>query len=204
MEDLRRTPGPDLPDLVGSRLCHDLVNPLSAIANGLELLSLSGAAKTPEMDLIGAALDDAMARLRFFRVAFGAARDGDTLSERELREILSAVYAGGRLTVEWEVTGDLPRRDARCAFLMLNCAETALPLGGTLHVRRDDGWVVSGEGRKLKIDDDLWAGLTAPAPAPPPARVQFALLARDASERGLALSFSVDLEANALCLQAKD
>jgi histidine phosphotransferase ChpT len=199
MDDRHDFPVPDLAELVGSRLCHDLVNPLSAISNGMELIGLSGAPRTPELELIGSAIDDAMARIRFFRVAFGAARAGETLSERELREILTAIYGGGRLSVEWQVTGELPRQDAKLAFLLLNCAETALPLGGVLTVRHSgEEWDISGEGRKLTIDTEIWQVLDQPMSSDlllPPSRVQFALLAKESavSGRRARLSMSPDM-----------
>lgn len=188
MDDRHDFPMPDLAELVGSRLCHDLVNPLSAISNGMELIGLSGAPRTPELDLIGSAIEDAMARIRFFRVAFGAARAGETLSERELRDIVAAIYGTGRLKVDWQISGDLPRKDAKLAFLLLNCAETALPLGGCLTAQREGKmWELSGEGRKLAVDEALWQLLDDPAlvvASPPASRVQFALLAKEMTDRG--------------------
>jgi len=64
----------DLSALVASRLRHDLGNPLGAVSNGVELLQMSGMANSPEMALIADALRDTEARLRFFRIAYGAAR----------------------------------------------------------------------------------------------------------------------------------
>lgn len=196
MDDQHGFPAPDLSELVGSRLCHDIVNPISAISNGVELLTLAGAARTPEIELIAAAVADAMARIRFFRVAFGAARAGEALSERELREILGALYSGGRQEVMWQIAGDMPRRDAKLAFLMLSCAETAFPLGGSLRVTQDTGlWRLTGYGRKLVVDEDLWGRLHGPTPpgeAPPASRVQFALLAQEATTRGLATRVAID------------
>ena len=192
MDDRHDFPAPELAELVGSRLCHDLVNPLSAISNGMELIDLSGAPRTPELDLIGGAIAEAMARIRFFRVAFGTARGDETLSERELRDILAAIYGTGRLSVDWHISGDLPRRDAKLAFLLLNCCETALPLGGTLTIRHESkGWEVTGEGRKLMIEPENWGLLDPPAlspTSPPPSRVQFALLAKEAGQRRLCLA----------------
>jgi histidine phosphotransferase ChpT len=63
----------DLTALVGSRICHDLVSPLGAIGNGVELLGLTGIAPSPEMALIVESVENANARLRFFRIAYGAA-----------------------------------------------------------------------------------------------------------------------------------
>jgi histidine phosphotransferase ChpT len=52
MDDMMPRERQSLADLIGSRLCHDLSNPLGAIGNGVELLDLTGAAQGPEMDLI--------------------------------------------------------------------------------------------------------------------------------------------------------
>jgi histidine phosphotransferase ChpT len=63
----------ELTSLIGSRICHDLISPLGAIGNGVELLAMSEVAKGPEMSLIAESVENANARIRFFRVAFGAA-----------------------------------------------------------------------------------------------------------------------------------
>ena len=204
MDDRRDFPASDLSQLVGSRLCHDLVNPISAISNGLELLALSGTAPSPELELIGDAVKDALARIRFFRIAFGAARPGETLSARELREVLGGIYGAGRLEVDWQVAGDLPRHDAKLAFLMLNVVETAFPLGGTLTIRQDGAaWKLDGTGRKLSVDDPCWQALATPGivAAPPPAKVQFALLTQEVEARDAALETRIDIDALGLSMR---
>jgi len=201
MDDRQDFPPSDLAQLVGSRLCHDLVNPISAIANGLELLALSGAAPTPEIELIGDAVKDALARIRFFRIAFGAARPGETLSARETREVLAGLYGSGRLEVNWQGADDLPRSEVKLGFLLLNSAETAFPLGGRLSISRcGQGWHLSGTGRKMSVEDPNWLALMTPGPvtAPPPARVQFALLTQEIAARGADLTVSVDGDAMSL------
>jgi histidine phosphotransferase ChpT len=66
----------DLAALVSSRICHDLLSLIGAINNGLELLNMSGASPIgPEMQLICDSVKSASARIRFFRIAFGAASD---------------------------------------------------------------------------------------------------------------------------------
>jgi len=201
MDDHRDFPTPDLAELVGSRLCHDLVNPISAISNGLELLALSGAVPTPEIELIGDAVRDALARIRFFRIAFGAARPGETISARETREILAEIYGASRLDVRWQIDEDLPRADTKLGFLLLNTAETAFPLGGTLGISRGaSGWMLEANGRKMSVEDANWQALITPglATSPPPARVQFALLTQEVAIRDAALSVTMDTDA--LCL----
>ena len=66
----------DLAALISSRICHDLISPIGAINNGLELLGMSGQSlDTPEMSLINESVQNASARIRFFRIAYGAASE---------------------------------------------------------------------------------------------------------------------------------
>jgi histidine phosphotransferase ChpT len=207
MDDRQDFPPPDLAQLVGSRLCHDLVNPISAIANGLELLALSGAAPTPEIELIGDAVKDALARIRFFRIAFGAARPGETISARETREVLTGLYGAGRLEVKWQVADDLPRAEVKLGFLILNTAETAFPLGGTICISRGGrGWQLTGTGPKMSVGDPTWQALMVPglAAAPPPARVQFALLTQELAARGSDLTVTIDQDSLSLAMEVAD
>lgn len=169
----------DLGALIGSRICHDLVSPLGAIGNGVELLGLTGIAESPEMALIAESVANANARIRFFRVAFGAADDGQGMSRAEIAGILGAVARGGRLSYVWEPAGEQPRTDVRIVFLLLLCMENALPLGGHIDVRRIGAvWEIIAEGRRVAIDAPLWDSLTNSRARPDisAAHVQFALL----------------------------
>ena len=74
----------DISALVSSRICHDLVSPLGAIGNGVELLGMSGAPEGPELQLINESVENANARLRFFRIAFGAASADQVISRSEI------------------------------------------------------------------------------------------------------------------------
>ena len=59
--------------LIRSRICHDLISPIGAIGNGVELLTMSASAGgSPELDLIADSVHNANARIRFFRIAYGA------------------------------------------------------------------------------------------------------------------------------------
>jgi histidine phosphotransferase ChpT len=170
----------NLATLIGSRLCHDLISPVGAIQNGLELLSLSGTdTSSPEMTLIRESCESAAARIRFFRVAFGYAGEGQKMGRREILSILSDLGKSGRLETEWVPHDDLPRPEVQLAFLGHMCCESALPYGGKLHVDRDmAGWTLRASGRRLNIDTTLWDHLNGAAPLDTPAadRIQFALL----------------------------
>lgn len=178
---------PDLAALVGSRICHDLISPVGAIHNGLELLSLQGAGMGPELTLISDSVDSASARIRFFRVAFGSVANGQLLAEREIRRTLAQMTAGGRLRIDWQPEGDQRRDEVQLAFLGLLCLESALPSGGKVSLRFDTGWLLSARGARVAVDPGLWARLSQGTPATgdlAPAHVQFALLPRCAADMG--------------------
>jgi histidine phosphotransferase ChpT len=173
---------PDLAALLGSRICHDLISPLGAIGNGVELLMLEGGAARPEVALIAQSVASAQARIRFLRVAFGAPGSEQRMGRPEILGLLRDWTEGGRLTVDWQVTGDLPRAEVRRAFLALLCLESALPFGGTIRVGREGlVWRAHAAGRRLKVDPGLWALLTDAAAAQvlTAPQVQFGLLRRE-------------------------
>lgn len=175
----------DLVALVGSRICHDLVSPMGAIGNGVELLELTGGPSGPEMALISESVAAANARIRFFRIAYGNAGEDASIGRAEIAGTLAATARGGRLSYYWQAEGAQSRREVRAAFLMLQCFETALPHGGDIHIDRSPDqagtagrWRLVAEGARMQIDEALWRGLTQPRlrPAVTPAQVQFALL----------------------------
>lgn len=170
----------DLAALIGSRICHDLISPIGAISNGLELMSLTKESDhSPEMELINDSCVSATARIRFFRIAFGSAGDGQLVSQREVLTILRDLGTGSRFRIEWNVPEDLPRNDVQIAFLALMCLETAMPVGGPASVRRDgERFVVEGTSARLNFDETLWSVLETDALeiTISPAMVQFALL----------------------------
>lgn len=174
-------PRANLAALVGSRLCHDLISPIGAIQNGLELIALSGPADTsPEMALIQESCESAAARIRFFRVAFGLAGPQQMMGRREIMSTLTALGKGGKLRTDWMPQDDLPRIEVQLAFLAYLCCETALPSGGTVRFDRDAaGWALSASGPRLTVDQPLWDHLNGSAALeePPANRVHFALLA---------------------------
>ena len=179
--------GDALAALVGSRICHDLISPLGAIGNGVELLELSGAPEGPELSLIGESVQSANARIRFFRIAYGIASEGTEIGRSEVAGTLASVARGGRLSYFWEVEGDQPRREVRAVFLILQCLETAMPFGGDIHVRRDGArWAVRAEADRMRVDAPLWDSLTNPRARVEvtAGQVQFAMLPEVMRELG--------------------
>lgn len=187
-----------LADLIGSRLCHDLVNPLGAIGNGVELLEMTGSAKGPEMELIRDAVRDAQARIRFFRIALGAAGPTQTISAREAKAAIDDLFRGSRMVPTWTAAHDLPRNRVKLAFLMVLCAETALPMGADLTVMQDNAghWHLRAAASRVKMDEALWSvlrfGMTAAGRPLRPSEVQFAALHEAAEELDLTINYVAD------------
>ena len=173
--------------LIGSRICHDLISPIGAINNGLELLTMSGAPESPEMELIGESVGNASARIRFFRIAFGAAGD-QMVGTAEIASILRDMYKDSRLDIAWLTDAPQPRACVRLAFLALLCLETAMPYGGQINVTLDDEgrWHLKGTADKLNVDQSLWSTLAQSMPTShlQPSQVQFALLPLIAAQEG--------------------
>lgn len=170
----------DLAAMIGSRICHDLISPIGAIGNGVELLLMEGASKSPEMALIAESVSHANARIRFFRVGFGVADDDQRIGRAEAVSILSDLTRGGRLTIDWHSASDLPRAEVKMCFLAIMALETALAFGGRIAVVQEGAdWTLSGEAPRLRMDPAVWAALSNPVADTVPvtaARVQFALL----------------------------
>ncbi|MGV6849455.1 MAG: histidine phosphotransferase family protein [Marinibacterium sp.] len=175
----------NLPALIGSRICHDLISPIGAIHNGLELLDMAGGMNGPELGLIAESVTNAEARIRFFRLAYGAAGDQD-IARGEVVAVLRDVAHGSRLQTEWGPLEAQPRALVRLALLAVQCLETAMPYGGKIRIEESAGrWTATGHADRMTIDPILWASLTDTAdPANiTPAVVQFALLPLAAEEQ---------------------
>lgn len=184
---------PDLAALLGARLCHDLISPLGAIRNGLELLEMSAPeGEAPaELQLISDSLETALARLRYFRLAFGPA---DARSRQPFAEAIQATDAmfAGRFTVTWETRGlDMLRPVARLIYLAILCLEKSLPVGGCVRIAvADDATAeLTVEGRRT-APPAAWTHVTEGDPIDELRAdcVQFALLRRALVETGQRLT----------------
>lgn len=192
-EPLATSARSDLSALIGSRICHDLISPLGAIGNGLELLQMSGSSDGPEMSLIADSVESANAKIRFFRIAYGDAHQNQMIKGAELRGALHGSYQGGRLVIDWQPE-DMLRSEAKRGFLALQCLETAMPYGGRIRALGlgPSGLVFEGTADRFAYDATLWEGLTQNGPwdSLRPAQVQFALLAELSREAGRAITVS--------------
>ena len=128
--------------LLSSRLCHDLVGPAGAVNNGIELLEEMGDAEgAGALKLAATSAEKLLARLAFFRLAFGlGGLSGKIPPLAEAHDLAQAFLEGGRITLNWPPEIDANVRHAITApavKLLLNMILVAidgLPRGGVLTV----------------------------------------------------------------------
>lgn len=152
-------------DLLCGRLCHELISPVGAINNGIELLDEDDPEFLKEaMSLIGQSARKAGQRLQFYRFAYGTAGGG--AARFDGRELANALLDGGKVNASWapEATS-LDARWQRLACNVLVLAAEALPRGGTVTVRASNGGLeIVAEGETVNVTDDLRAALDAALP----------------------------------------
>src|SRR5580704_12281150 len=89
-------------ELLSSKICHDLVSPVSAINNGVELIEdIGGSVVDEAMKLIGDSAGQASRRLRLFRVAYGRAGSDENLPTKDVRQVAVQYVLGGKVNLTW-------------------------------------------------------------------------------------------------------
>ena len=155
----------DLASLLCSRLCHDLMSPVGALNNGIELMADE---QDPEMrdkclELLGESARASANKLKFFRLAFGAAGGfGDSIDTREAQAALEGVFGSERrIELGWMVAGDqLPKGAIKLLLNLALLAGDALVRGGRLDVGAESSddmleLVIRAEGPRILLDPTL-------------------------------------------------
>ena len=129
----------ELAALVSSRICHDVINPVAAIANGLEMLreETDQAMRDTAMDLIRKSAAQASAKLQFARLAFGAAGSaGAEIDLRDAERVARDFASGtGKHQVNWRGPATtLPKNKVKLLLNLVALGVVALPRGGTIDV----------------------------------------------------------------------
>src|SRR5262245_51065311 len=128
----------DFAALLVSRVCHDLVSPVGAVVNGLEVLEdeTDMAMRADALRLVAASAEQAAARLQFARIAFGAAGSaGAELDLAEVGRILSGLLKGGKVELVWQAAAvNWPKDWAKLLMNAVVVAADSLPRGGKVHV----------------------------------------------------------------------
>ncbi len=126
-------------ELLFSRMCHDLVGPVGAAVNGVELLEEFGGEMADEaITLLGSSARVASRRLRVYRVAYGMAAGAAISSLGDLRALIAEFLDGGKIVLEWP-DNKMPsvhvgRNAIKIILNLAICAAETLPRGGVLHM----------------------------------------------------------------------
>ena len=121
-----------------SRVCHDLVGPLGAVVNGLEVMEdeRDAAMRADALKIVSSSALQALARLQFLRIAFGAAGSaGAELDVGEVGRLVGGLLEGGKVQLQWQ--GQQVNWPKNWAKLLMNAAllgADCLPRGGVLNV----------------------------------------------------------------------
>ena len=160
----------ELAALVSSRICHDVINPVAAISNGLEMLEEEPdqAMRDAAMDLIRKSATQASAKLQFARLAFGAA--GSAGAEIDLRDAEKVarefVQGTGKHQVSWQgPAATLPKNKVKLLLNLVALGAMALPRGGTVEVEiagtpPDVSFIVRAKGDRARLTDEVKGLLT--------------------------------------------
>lgn len=161
----------DLAALLCSRVCHDLISPVGAIVNGLEVLEedKDEETKTFALDLIKKSAGVASAKLQFCRLAFGAAGSaGAQIELGDAEKTARGLIEDGKTTIVWNLPRELvPKNRAKLLLNMLMVGGVAIPRGGTLTVDPfEGGYRVTAAGLNARLTTAT-AELLSGSPAQP-------------------------------------
>lgn len=131
----------DLAALVASRVCHDIISPVGAITNGLEVLDEEGNEDMADfaMDLIRKSARQASAKLQFARLAFGAAGSaGAAIDLGDAQEVALGYMSNEKANLEWAMPRLLlPKNQVKLILNLLLLMNQCVPRGGTITISMD-------------------------------------------------------------------
>jgi histidine phosphotransferase ChpT len=198
-------------ELLCARLCHDLTGPIGAVNNGAEFLAEEGFnMQNQAVELIVSSAFSAVTRLQYYRLAYGAVKEGGEADLSDKQKLAVDFFADSKVTLDWpdshtEAAGvSVSLKMVRLLYNLIIVASSSLVRGGTISVRlgQEDGgagskWVaVNAQGAGLKWDvqaDKMLSGDFTNSDLDPK-NVQLGLTKRFADDLGATLLCSVNGE----------
>lgn len=165
----------DFAALLVSRVCHDLVSPVGAVVNGLEILAdeRDPAMRADALKLVTSSADQAAARLQFARIAYGAAGSaGATLDLTELGRVVGGLLSGGKIALEWNAANTgWPKDWAKLLMNAVVIAAESLPRGGQIRVETSpEGsaprFRIQATGQGARVLDEIQRALRGESAGP--------------------------------------
>jgi histidine phosphotransferase ChpT len=158
-------------ELLSSKICHDLINPIGAVNNGIEFMEEMGPDAGPEAkELIAYSALQATAKLQAFRLAYGAGGADAIIKVSDVHKtIQQVVEADKKITQHWDPAGSFgPPAERRGFCKILTCvlmlAIESLPKGGKLNAYLDgNAALIKAEGVNASMKDDAQKALAMTA-----------------------------------------
>ena len=154
----------DFAALLVSRVCHDLVSPVGAVVNGLEVLEdeRDATMRADALKLVTSSADQAAARLQFARIAFGAAGSaGAELDLNEIGRIVQGLSHGSKVQIDWQAAHvNWPKDWAKLLMNATLLASDGLPRGGNVRVETSadgaaPGFTVRASGQGARMLEEV-------------------------------------------------
>jgi histidine phosphotransferase ChpT len=161
----------DLAALLCSRVCHDIISPVGAIANGLELMDdpdVDADMKATALDMVRSSAKTATAKLKFCRIAFGASGSaGAQIDMGEAGEMAKAFVGDEKIRLDWQAPREnRPKAEVKLVLNMLMLAMAGIPRGGLVTVTANGrNFNVSAKGERAKVPQAMADVLTGSTPA---------------------------------------
>ncbi len=159
----------DLAALLCSRVCHDVISPVGAIANGLELMDdpeTDAELRATALDMVRSSAKTATAKLKFCRIAFGAAGSaGAMIDMSEAGEVARSFVGEEKVKLEWLAPREnRPKQEVKLILNMLLIALAGIPRGGVVTVTAEGQVLkVRAQGERAKINEAMAAALNGTA-----------------------------------------
>ena len=163
----------NLTAMLCSRLCHDLISPIGAANNGIEVLSEEEdeAMRAQALDLVAYSAGEAVRRLQFYRLAFGSSGGGSAgLALGDARKAAAGLLSSGRITLDWpeesaENDQMMTKTALRLTLNLVLAGVEALARGGTIAIRIDQGegptqLTLTAEGDRATLNDAFLGALS--------------------------------------------
>jgi histidine phosphotransferase ChpT len=160
----------DLAALLCSRVCHDIISPVGAIANGLELMDdpeVDADMKATALNMVRSSAKTATAKLKFCRIAFGASGSaGAQIDMGEAGEIAKDFVGDEKIKLDWQAPREnRPKAEVKLVLNMLMLAMAGIPRGGLVTVTANGrDFNVSAKGERAKVPQTMADVLTGTTP----------------------------------------
>lgn len=151
--------------LMSSRLCHDLVNPIGALASGLEVLgdpTMDASMREAALDLIRSSAEKSVALLKYARLAYGASGGhGAELPFDEARHVLEALLRWTKASLDWRISsGQAPKDEVKALLVIGAAAADCVPRGGSVTIAGGRGrYAIRVAGQRVIVQADMLRAL---------------------------------------------